>query len=172
MRVGDNHFANIIHFLTIGMAPEGYTSQQKKKLVVRPMDFLVITGHFYKMGSEEILRRYVLDFERNSVLDEPHGGDMGDHYAGKATMQKILCTCLWWLTLHKAYKAYCRACDACQGTGRPSRMDELPLNLQVSLQHFDKWAIYFLGPIQPLGKKMGPRYIITGTKYLTRWVEA
>jgi hypothetical protein len=57
VRVADNHFADIIHFLTDqGMAPEGYTSQQKKELVVCATDFSVIAGHLYKMGSDEILR--------------------------------------------------------------------------------------------------------------------
>jgi len=35
-------------------------SQQKKELVVRAADFLVIVGNLYKMGSDEILQRYVL----------------------------------------------------------------------------------------------------------------
>ena len=39
----------------------------------------------------------------------------------------------------------------------------------MSLHPFKKWAIDFVGPIQPLRKKMGVRYIITATKYLTRW---
>jgi len=41
----------------------------------------------------------------------------------------------------------------------------------VTLQVFDKWAIYFMGQIQPLGKKTGARYIIITTEYLTRWAE-
>lgn len=53
---------------------------------------------------------------------------MGGHYAGKATMQKILCIGLWWPTLHKDSKEYCRVCDACERTSRPSWRYELPLN--------------------------------------------
>lgn len=30
IRVADNHFFVIIHFLTIGMTPKGYTNQRKK----------------------------------------------------------------------------------------------------------------------------------------------
>ena len=48
----------------------------------------------------------------------------------------------------------------------------MPLNLQVSLQPFEKWAIDFVGLIQPPEKKMGAQYIITTIEYLTRWVEA
>jgi len=54
VRIVDNHFVDIIQFLTTGMAPEGYTSQQKE-LVVRVEDFSVIVGHLYKMGDDEIL---------------------------------------------------------------------------------------------------------------------
>jgi hypothetical protein len=39
------------------------------------------------------------------------------------------------------------------------------------LQAFDKWAIDFVGPINPQERRSGARYIITATKYLTRWVE-
>lgn len=70
-------------------------------------------------------------------------------------MHNILHVGLWWPTLRKDSKAYFGACDACQRTGRSSRRDELPLNPQVSLQPFEKWAIDFVGPIQPPRKKTG-----------------
>jgi hypothetical protein len=42
----------------------------------------------------------------------------------------------------------------------------------MTLQAFEKWAIDFMGPIKPPEKCTGERYIITVTKYLTRWAEA
>eukprot|EP00253_Pinus_taeda_P005696 PITA_05696 len=42
----------------------------------------------------------------------------------------------------------------------------------MTLQHFEKWVIDFLGAIQPQGKKTRVQYIITTMKYFTRWVEA
>jgi hypothetical protein len=34
---------------------------------------------------------------------------------------------------------------------------------QLTLQAFEKWANDFVGPINPLGKHTGARYIITTT---------
>lgn len=56
VRVAEIRFEDIIQFMTMGMAPKGYTSQQKKELVMHATDFYVIVRHLYKMGSDEILR--------------------------------------------------------------------------------------------------------------------
>jgi transposase InsO family protein len=48
----------------------------------------------------------------------------------------------------------------------------LPLQPVRALQAFEKWAIDFIGPINPTTKHSKTRYIITTTEYLTRWTEA
>jgi hypothetical protein len=59
----------------------------------------------------------------------------------------------------------------CQRVGKPSRRDEIPLAPQLTLQAFAKWAIDFVGPINPPRKGAGACYIITATEYLTIWAE-
>jgi hypothetical protein len=94
---------------------------------VRAADFSLIAGQLYKMGPNEILRRYVMEAECPLILAKSHEGHAGGHYAGKATTQKVLRVGLWWPTLHKDAKEYTRAYDVCQRVGEPSRRDEMPL---------------------------------------------
>ena len=54
-------------------------------MVVCSTYFTLIRGQLYKMGVDEVLRRYVPEFERPSILAEAHGGIAGGHYAGKKT---------------------------------------------------------------------------------------
>ena len=63
VHIANIHFEDINHFLMTRSALERYTSQQKKELVVCMADFSIIAGNLYKMGSDEILRHYVPDFE-------------------------------------------------------------------------------------------------------------
>jgi hypothetical protein len=115
------------------------------------------------MGPDEILRRCIMEAEIPLILAEAHEGIAGGHYVGKATTQKVLRAALSWPTLHKDAKEYYIACDVCQRVGNPSRRDEMPLALQLTLQVFEKWDIDFVGPINPPGRHIGARYIITST---------
>jgi transposase InsO family protein len=37
---------------------------------------------------------------------------------------------------------------------------------------FEKWAVDFVGPINPPARRSGARYIIIVRKYITRWAQA
>jgi hypothetical protein len=51
----NEHFAQIVQFLSTGMAPSEYTIPQKKYLLLCAADFSLIARHLYKMSSDEIL---------------------------------------------------------------------------------------------------------------------
>jgi hypothetical protein len=123
----NDHFVEIVQFLSTGMAPSEYTITQKKQLVVCTAYFSLIVGQLYKVGPDEILRRCVMEVERPLILTEAHEGIVGGHYAGKETTQKILRAGLWWPTLHIDAKEYLQACDVCQRVEKLSRRDEMPL---------------------------------------------
>jgi hypothetical protein len=98
-------------------------------MVVREMDYQLIMGQLYKMGLDSILRRCILDHEIRDILWECHSGVVGGHIGGKATAHKVIQDGIWWESLFKDEKVYARSCDFCQKVGKPSRRDELPLQL-------------------------------------------
>jgi len=127
IQITDDYYADIIHFLTTGWAPDEFTKHQKRQLVVKAADFTLIARQLYKLGLDEVLHRCVMPHEKEAIIREAHPGTAGGHFAGKPTAQKILATGLWWPTLHKDTKDFCRCYDICQRVGKPSRRDEMPL---------------------------------------------
>ena len=53
--------------------------------------------------------------------------------------------------------------------GRPTPTIEMPLQPQITLEPFEKWAVDFIGPVDPPLKEN--HYILAITDYVTKWAE-
>jgi hypothetical protein len=60
VQIADDYFADTIEFLSTCFAPREFTTVQKKKLVVRAVDYQLIAGYLYKLGAYDILRICVI----------------------------------------------------------------------------------------------------------------
>ena len=86
----NDHYEQIIKFLSIGKVSDDFTTSQNKQLVVWAAYFQLIAGELYKMGLAEILRLYVLLHEQERILAEAHDEVVGGHYGGCTSARKIL----------------------------------------------------------------------------------
>ena len=107
----DDCYDQIIQFLAIGVTPKYFSTSQKKLLVVKALDFQLIARQLYKIGLDEILRRFVLPHEHEEILEEAHVGYVDGHYRGRAIVREVLCTWLWWPTFHNDVTCYAQSCD-------------------------------------------------------------
>lgn len=46
----------------------------------------------------------------------------------------------------------------------------MPLQPQFAIEPFERWALDFIGPINPMSKCK--KYILVCTDYVTKWVES
>ena len=54
--------------------------------------------------------------------------------------------------------------------GKPVQRDEMPLQPQVLIKPFERWALDFIEPITPISR--GNSYILVWIDYVTKWIEA
>jgi len=101
-----------------------------------------------------------------------HDGPCGGHFADKRTTYKILQSGYYWPTIFKDAKKYVASCDDCQRMGKPTAVDEMPLQAQVVIEPFEKWALDFVGPINPMSRRKNYNYILVCIYYVTKWVES
>ena len=110
--------------------------------------------------------------ETQQVLTELHDGPAGGHLAANLTATKVLQAGYWWPTLHKDAWNHCRACDRCQKSDSLAKAGKAALQPLQPIAPFMRWGIDFIGPVKPLGRFTGARYILVATDYATKWVEA
>eukprot|EP00253_Pinus_taeda_P025852 PITA_25852 len=84
---------------------------------------------------------------------------------------KILLLGYYWASIIKDAKEYVKRCDSCQRMGKHVPSDEIPLQPQVPIEPFEKWAMDFVGPINPPSRKK--REIVTdqGTEFTSKLVQ-
>ena len=141
----DPEWLDIRTFLTIGRVLEGLITSERKIFILKTLKFTMIEHALYRLGRDGILRRCVPRSARQQlVIEEAHAGDAGDHFAAEITIKKYLQVGLWWDSMQPDVITYCRKCDICQRTGRPTASDMMPRINIVPLEAFIDWISWDL----------------------------
>eukprot|EP00253_Pinus_taeda_P008569 PITA_08569 len=163
-------YADITDYLVAGKLPSHLSHREKRKIIQRSARYSWISGCLFHTGLDQEIWICIREDEVYDILKACHDGPCGGHFADKRTTHKVLRMGYYWPSLFKDAKKYVRACDSCQRMGQPNHRDETPLNPQVILEPFERWALDFIGPINPPSNQRV--YILVCTDYMTKWVEA
>ena len=163
-------FADIANYLVIRKLPSYLFPREKRKIIQESARYSWITNKLYKTGLDLMIRRCVREDGMPNILKACHDEPCGVHFADKRTTYKILSLGYYWPSIFKDAKEYVRRCDSCQRVGKPAPSNEMPLQTQVLIEPFEKWALDFIGSINSPSKQK--KYILVCIDYVIKWVEA
>eukprot|EP00253_Pinus_taeda_P026296 PITA_26296 len=163
-------YADIANYLVAGKLSSHLSHREKRKIIQQSARYSWISGCLFHIGLDQEIQRCIGEDQIYDVLKACHDGPCGGHFVDKRTAHKVLRMGYYWSSIFKYAKKYVRACDSYQRMGQPNHRDEMPLNPQVILEPFERWALDFIGPINPPSNQRV--YILVCTDYMTKWVEA
>lgn len=91
----------------------------------------------------------------------------GGHFEDKRKGYKVISIGYYWPNIFQDAKNFVKGCDRCQRLVQPLKLDEM--QPQIVIEPFEKWALDFVGPINPSSQKRS--YIFFCTDYVTKWVK-
>ena len=104
------------------------------------------------------------------LLEELHEGIYGSHTRGGSLSHRALTQGYWWPNMQKEAQEYMKKCDQCQRFAPNIHQPGGVVNSLSSPWPFAQWGLDIVGPFPKAARNK--RYLLVGTDYFTKWVEA
>ncbi|KAL1557012.1 hypothetical protein AAHA92_12555 [Salvia divinorum] len=160
-------FADLANYLVTGELPPSFeiTWAQKLKIKSEARYYFWDDPYLWKVGTDEVIRRCIPDWEQENVLIHCYSLACGGHFGPKRTARKVLDSGFYWPSLHKDAYEFCQRCNRCQLTREISARDEMPQVPIIVCEIFDAWGMDFMGPFP---SSNGNTYILVVVDYVSQ----
>jgi hypothetical protein len=118
-----------------------------------------------------VLLRCLDPREAQKIMFDFHDSLFGGHHYWRTTAYKILRAGYFWPSFFTDVCAKIRSCAKCHKFSRKKQLKSLPLNPVAASGNFKQCGLDFIGEIHPASSGQH-RWILTGTDYFTKWIEA
>ncbi|RDX87923.1 hypothetical protein CR513_30535, partial [Mucuna pruriens] len=158
-------FADICNFVAASQFPPEAFQLYREKLRSDAKYYIWDDPYLWKLCSNQVICRCILETKINSVLQLCHATLGGEHYGSTRTARKVLDCGLYWLTIFRDSYQFVSTSNKCQKAGMAiTRRHEMPQPPILFCEGID-----FMGPF-PVSN--GYSYILLAVDYVSRWVEA
>lgn len=163
-------FADIANYLVTRKLPSHLSAREKQNIIQKSVAYSWIQEDLFDTGADVIICRCVREEEVFDILKFSHDEPCRGHIVDKQTAYQVLRASYFWPSLFKDAKKYVKQCDSYQRVDQPNQTNEITLCPQVMIDPFEKWAIDFVGPINPASSNK--KHILVCTDFVTKWLEA
>ncbi|KAL1531311.1 hypothetical protein AAHA92_34002 [Salvia divinorum] len=106
-------FADMANYMVTGELPppSEITRAQKMKIKSEARYYFWDDLYLWKVGTDQVIRRCIPDWEQEDVLIHCHSLACGGHFGPKRTARKVLDSGFYWPSLHKDAYEFCQRCN-------------------------------------------------------------
>ncbi|RDX82311.1 Retrovirus-related Pol polyprotein from transposon 17.6, partial [Mucuna pruriens] len=132
-------FAGICNFVATSQFPPKASQLYKEKLQSDAKYYIWDDPYLWRLCSDQVIRRCILDTKINSVLQFCHAAPGGSHYGSTRTARKVLDCRFYWPTIFKDAYQFCNLAYDHTEKQRQFQMQELD---ELRLEAYENSKIY------------------------------
>ena len=115
-----------------------WTKEDRRKVIVNIIHFVVRGHRLFRRGADGFLRRYMTKIKVPYILAACRDNACGGYFSSQLTGQNILKADYYWPPLFKDGHDYVKRCNACQRYAKNDLHMKMPLHVSLPLVSLEK----------------------------------
>ncbi|XP_074299223.1 uncharacterized protein LOC141630282 [Silene latifolia] len=136
---------------------------------IKASRYILIDNVLFRKSLDGPCLRCLNKEQAETVMQDVHGGECGNHAGGRSLSNKILRHGYFWPTMRMDAVNHAKRCESCQKAAPAIHQPAKPMHLIISPWPFMMWGMNIVGKVP---KAPGNRvYMLVMTDYFSKWIE-